>query len=186
MVAASRKKNTGPKPNVANRRSDRKVSGTKGRKPTGRQDYNETRNQKYKELEEYRESVKDRARSYYRSKNPLKESKLKNGPLIDGVDREVVGPSGKPRVAKCYTMNEASVSVGRSGLTFKKWVSEGILPEPIFSDTTYGWRLFLSEELKSIASVLYKHECEFAYLTRNHTDTIERLHDAVSSARRKL
>jgi hypothetical protein len=68
-------------------------------------------------------------------------------------------------------------------LTVKRWVTEELIPEPVFEDTVYGYKQFLSSEVRVIADELRKHEEKYAYLTSGHSDVVERIHARIEVVR---
>ena len=82
-----------------------------------------------------------------------------------------------------YTVPEAAKALGRSDLTFRKWIQEDLIPEPILRDVIRGYRLYSQGELQSIARVLAEHEQEFAYYAVRHEATRHRMFQHVQAYR---
>lgn len=91
---------------------------------------------------------------------------------MPGVDREVIaGDMDHPMVANTYTIPEAARALGKSELTFKRWLADDLVPEPVLVDTVRGYRHYSAGELSVIATVLARHEREFSYYTTKHEET---------------
>lgn len=144
---------------------------------------NRRRRRKYSRDATYREVVKKSQREYYRNHRALEPSKLINGLLAEGVQREVHGRKIDPFVTEAFTMSEAGTALGKTLLTMRTWLGNGILPPCVLKDTSFGYNQLSKEELEIIAVVVADHEREYAYLRRNHTATIERLHSALAEYR---
>lgn len=82
-------------------------------------------------------------------------------------------------------MREAAEALGRTILTFKKWVREGTIPPPIYEDTSYGYLHYSEGELQTIARVLARHFETYDYLHKTHNDTIHRIWQSLEAYRRK-
>lgn len=103
---------------------------------------------------------------------------------MPGVDREVItGEMDHPVVANTYTVPEAARALGKSELTFKRWLSEDLVPEPVLVDTVRGYRHYSAGELAVMATVLAIHEREFSYYTTKHEETRHRLMQNVQGYR---
>lgn len=95
---------------------------------------------------------------------------------MDGMDH--------PVSANAYTLPEAARALGRSELTFKRWVSEDLIPGPVLLDVVRGYRHYSEGELKVIARELAVHEKEFSYYTVKHVRTRENIMQAMEGYRR--
>jgi hypothetical protein len=84
-----------------------------------------------------------------------------------------------PTVVEAFTVPEAARALGRTELTFKRWIEDDLVPEPILQDTTRGYRQYSIGELRAMARVLAEHETEYKYYATTHTLTRERLMQAV-------
>lgn len=80
-------------------------------------------------------------------------------------------------------MPEAARALGKSELTFKRWVADEMIPAPILTDTVRGYRHYAEAELHSIANVLAQHEREFSYYARQHRATRQAIINVVNAAR---
>lgn len=87
------------------------------------------------------------------------------------------------QVHEVYTIPEAAAALGKALLTLKRWIQQGIVPEPVVTDTVKGHKHYTKGELQSIARILIEHEAEYTYLKQTHTDTVSRLHEVVSAYR---
>lgn len=87
------------------------------------------------------------------------------------------------QVHEVYTIPEAAVALGKALLTLKRWIKQGIVPEPIVTDTVKGHKHYTKGELQTIARILIEHENEYTYLKLDHTDTVSRLHEVVTAYR---
>ena len=127
--------------------------------------------------------MKESQRAYYRGHRELARSVLADGVLVDGVDREVIADGIDPTVIEAYTLNEAGQALGKTLLTLRTWVVNGILPRCVLKDTTFGYQQFSRGELDVIAEIVAEHEQQYAYLRKNHVTTIERLWSALATYR---
>jgi len=172
------------------RREEGKRGGVVGRgarpnpQAKGGADHNETRRKLYATDPEYADKQRRAARDAYRKENPLGPSKLTNGLLLAGTQREVIaGDMDHPVTVVTYTIPEAARALGKSELTFKRWIQEDLMPEPILMDTTRGYRHYSAGEVTVMANVLARHEREFAYYTAKHELTKHALLQAVQGYR---
>jgi hypothetical protein len=130
----------------------------------------------YRDDPEYAEKQRRAARDAYRKENPLAPSKLVAGLLLPGLQREVIaGDMEYPVNTVTYTLPEAARALGKSELTFKRWVSEDLIPGPILVDTLRGYKNYSAGELTVLAQELARHEREFSYYTKQHTATRHRI-----------
>lgn len=115
------------------------------------------------------------------SKQP---SAIQHGLLTEGQTREVYHEDmDHPVTARTYTLPEAAKALGRTELTFKKWLAEDMIPEPLLRDTIRNYRMYSEGELQAIANVLVEHEREFSYYTSKHEVTRHRIFQAVQAHR---
>lgn len=106
------------------------------------------------------------------------------GQLLEhGTDKEVRVNGGPVQVHEVYTVPQAARALGKAVLTLKRWIREGIVPEPVAVDTVSGWDHYTSGELQSIARILIAHDGEYTYLKKNHVTTVDRLHESVAEYR---
>lgn len=87
------------------------------------------------------------------------------------MDRPSVESRDRPVVVEVYTIPEAAKALGRTELTFKRWIAEDLIPEPILIDSVRGYRHYSVGELRVVAGILARHEREFSYYTRKHSHT---------------
>lgn len=132
----------------------------------------------------YASKVKQAARETYRKDHPLEASKLANGLLTSGTQREVYTEEmDHPVYVETFTVPEAARALGRSEIGLKRWLTDGIVPPPILLDTVRNYRHYSVGELSVIARVLREHEDEFKYLTVKHTPTIHTLWQGIQAYR---
>lgn len=94
--------------------------------------------------------------------------------------------SSRPLYVATYTIPEAARALGKTELTLKKWIEEGMVPEPTLHDTARNYRQYAQPELEAIAAVLVLHAVEFSYYAKNHIGTRDRIFADVSRARRRV
>jgi len=124
------------------------------------------------------------SRDTYRKQHPLPASKISRGLLHAGVQREVfVEGMDHPVYAETYTVPEAAKALGRSMLSLKKWINDGIIPPPVLQDTSKGFKQYSAGELEVIRRHVALHEREFAYLTNKHDVTIHTIWQAMQAYR---
>lgn len=78
-----------------------------------------------------------------------------------------------------YSVPVTADALGRTKLSIKKWIRDGIIPPPVWRDTSRNFLHYTVGELSTIARVLAEHESSFVYLSTKHTSTIEALWEAV-------
>lgn len=163
-------------------------SGSRGAHPGAKatEDRNEARRKLYATDTDYAERQRRAARESYRKDNPLAPSKLSGGLLAPGTQREVIaGEMDHPVVVETYTVPEAAHALGKSELTFKRWIAEDLIPEPVLTDTTRGYKHYSAGELRVIARELASHEREYAYYTVKHDMTRQRIMQSLEGFRRR-
>lgn len=144
--------------------------------PPPKPDHNELRRKQYASDPSYAERQRELARNTYRKARPLSPSKLASGLLHAGTLREVTAQDMEyPQTVECFTIPEAAKALGKTELTVKRWIEEDLLPEPVLSDTTRGYRQYSLGELTIVARVLAVHEREFSYYANTHTQTREQI-----------
>lgn len=129
--------------------------------------------------------MKTSQRAYYKGTRTLEPSTLEGGVLKDGVEREVFvdGDTEEPVVVESYTLRETAAALDKSLLTIRSWMNNGIIPPCVLADTTCGYRHYSRGELEILAELVAEHECNYAYLRTNHTETIQRISDAFAAHR---
>lgn len=152
------------------------------------QDRNNTRRELYDSDVDYAEEQRRAARAHYYSRRDKVDSDLAaEGRLLkEGIDKEVVvhlDDGDIIQVHEVYSIPEAADALGKALLTLKRWIQQGIIPEPVVTDTVKGHKHYTKGELQSIARILIEHENEYTYLKQTHTDTVDRLHEVVSAYR---
>lgn len=131
-----------------------------------------------------KESVQKSAREYYRRSNPKRDSVLsKRQPLIYGVSKEVIDDDGVLSVKVCYSMPSSASALGKSDVTFKKWLATGLIPEPVHVDAVCSHRQYTLAEIKAMVNVLSRHFETYDYFNKHHTDTISAIKSGVEKAR---
>lgn len=162
------------------------TQGSAGAKfdPEAIENRNETRREKYANDSEFAQKTKQQARNNYRKENPKKNSKLGKGRLlISGVEKEVY-ISGDLYTLIVYTVPRAAAALGKTEVTFKRWIKDKMLPQPIAMDAVKGYKHYTKGELKLISEIIAKHEKDFVYFHTTHTQTIEELWQALEAYRR--
>lgn len=115
---------------------------------------------------------KENSRRYYRKIFPLQPTGLASGPLSRGQSREVIGPGlGTPRVVESFTIPEAAQALGKTPVTIKKWIKDGMLPAPVLEETVRHHKVYSIGEITAIARVLGEHERVYSYYSASHEHT---------------
>ena len=83
-----------------------------------------------------------------------------------------------------YTVPKAAEALGKTTLTFKRWIKDQMIPPPVLQDTVHGYQHYSEGELELIARILAEHQREFDYFHATHTHTVERLWQAIDGYRR--
>lgn len=145
----------------------------------------EARRERYRLQKEFREIAKRRSHVCYRNKNPKKESKIKHGLIISGKEKEVykVGSPSTVYKLEVYTVIGAAKALGKTTLTFKKWIRKGIVPAPLLRCTIFRYKHYTIEEVQSIANILRIHEKEYDYIHHSHDSLVRDIHKAVEIVR---
>lgn len=89
----------------------------------------------------------------------------------------------EPYTVRCYTVPEAAKALGKDTLTFKRWIKEGMIPEPVLTDTSRGYAQYSVGELNVVADVLVQHATEYRYYAKSHDDTRLRLLEELEAYR---
>lgn len=146
--------------------------------------HNEMRRLMYKHDADYADRQRELSRRSYRKDNPLPPSPLEGGLLEDGVLREVY-TEGVEEVysTQSYTVPEAARALGKSYITLKRWVRDGLIPAPILRDAHRQHRLYGAGELQEVCRVLAQHGREFSYYAKMHETTRSELFAAVERHR---
>lgn len=151
-----------------------------------REDLNRQRRERYARDEAHRTHIRAMQKQRYRetrAKTPY-EDKLSEGLLTDGVQREVIfDGEDELYVYECYTLREAAEALGRSLLTIRSWIEKEFIPPPVCKGSRPTHQQYTRYELDAIAFVLSEHSKHSKYISSKDTPVIERLHDAVWSAR---
>ena len=148
-------------------------------------DHSQTRRELYRRDAGYREKVKQNSRKTYRRNNPKGENPLaERKPLTEPVLKSLT-PMGQeePFNDYSYTLNQTAAALGKAQLTFKKWVNDKMVPEPIIVDTSHGYQQYLWWEVEAMLEPIADHFDHFDYLHNTHTDTINAIWSAVNEAR---
>lgn len=124
---------------------------------------------------------------YYSRRNKVDSDLAAEGRLLtEGTEKEVIVHLDDGDIIQAhevYSIPEAADALGKALLTLKRWIRQGIIPEPVVTDTVKGHKHYTEGELQSIARILIEHENEYTYLKQTHTDTVARLHEVVSAYR---
>lgn len=150
----------------------------------GNENFNQARRKKYASDPEFADKARQQAREYYRSGHPKQKSKLGRGKLlIDGVQKEV-WLEGASQTLEVYSVPRAAEALGKTVVTFKRWIKDEMVPPPIIEDTVRGHMHYTKGELKVISRIMAQHEKDFSYFHTTHLDTIENLWQALEGYRR--
>lgn len=104
--------------------------------------------------------------------------------MVDGTRREVRhGDDGDPFYEVSFSVNETAAALCKSQLTFKKWIREGIVPEPVYQDSRYGYAQYLQWEVEALVKAVGDHFDYFDYLRVTHEETISAIWAEVFSVR---
>lgn len=79
-----------------------------------------------------------------------------------------------------YSIPKAAEALGRTKLSLKKWIRDGIIPPPIWKDVSRGFDQYTVGELSVIARVLVEHQSSFVYVSVKHTATIGAIWNALT------
>ena len=150
-----------------------------------RKDNDEVRRQLYRNNAEYREKAKLSSRETYRRNNPKGENPLKHRvPLTEAVYKTVEHvEGGEPFEERSYSLNQTAAALGKSQLAFKRWVKDGIMPEPEYVDSSHRYQQYLVWEVEAAIQPIADHFEVFDYLHSTHEDTISNIWNAVMKAR---
>jgi hypothetical protein len=105
--------------------------------------------------------------------------------LWDGVDKEVfVDGMDHPVTAQVYTMPEAARALGKSALTFKRWVKDRLIPPPVLQDTVNGYRHYSRGEMDIICELIHQNSNDYSYVTAANDSLIHSLWQRLEHYRR--
>lgn len=108
---------------------------------------------------------------------------LRKGLLLLPQLRELRTPRGRIENIYSFTIPESAKALGKSELTFKRWIADGMVPRPILVDTVRGYSHYSEAELHSIANELIRHEREFSYYAKQHRSTRAAINHRVNETR---
>lgn len=145
---------------------------------------NRKRRVQYASDPEYAAKTKQASIDYYRKDHPLPPPLLAHGLLTVGQEKQLYTLNREVRYettgyVECYSIPKAAEALGRTELSIKKWLREGILPPPIWFDVDRGFKRYTVGELRTIASVIAQHEGNFVYISARHTETVSALWRAI-------
>lgn len=72
-----------------------------------------------------------------------------------------------------------------SQLGFKRWIKDGLLPEPIYVDTSFAYKHYLLWEIEAIIPVLQEHYDTYDYFHKTQDETISKIWRALNIARQE-
>jgi len=90
---------------------------------------------------------------------------------------------GDPFNERAYTMTQAASAVGKSLVTFRRWITDGIIPEPEYEDTSHKYVQYLHWEIEALIGPIADHFDKFDYLHTKHEDQIHAIWRALDMAR---
>jgi hypothetical protein len=91
--------------------------------------------------------------------------------------------AGRSASLESFSLAEAAEALGRSLITFRKWIQHNLIPAPLFKDVVKGNFCYTIQEIEAIAAGLVEHERSFVYLGVTHRASIARIRRAVDEAR---
>lgn len=128
--------------------------------------------------------MKQKSREVYRKKvatrKPIRGASLSKNPKC----KEVADSKGNVFNEEVFSIPEAAEALGKSLLTFRRWVAEGLIPPPILHCVSRNYDHYSKGEIEVIAKGLAAHYKELHYLHSTHTETINRICQAVEGLRR--
>lgn len=132
----------------------------------------------------YAKRTKQASLDFYRKDHPLPPPLLADGLLIDGEERLLYTINDNVRYetsgyVSCFSVPKAAEALGRTELSIKKWIRDGILPPPIWRDVSRGFKRYTVGELQVIAAEIAKHESSFVYISVRHTETVTAIWGAI-------
>jgi hypothetical protein len=89
-----------------------------------------------------------------------------------------------PTTVEAYTIPLAAAALGKTELTFKRWIEDDLIPVPILKDTVRGYRHYSVGEVQIMANVLSEHEREYTYYSTRHEHTKQQLMQLIYAWRR--
>lgn len=88
-----------------------------------------------------------------------------------------------PVLVESFTITQAAEALCKSESTLRRWIQEGVFPEPVLEDSSRHYYVYSIGELQVIARILHNHEKSGSYLTRSDSVTINELLQAVQGYR---
>ena len=178
MVARrQRSKNEKPRQSVKRR-------GEKMQKAKRSPDRNQRRRLLYASDPAYRARVLRRQREHYSRTRGSQESKLKDGVLCRGIQREIdVDGLDDIVVLESYTLRQTGDALGRSILTIRTWIKNGIIPEPFCTEAATGYKVYARFELDVMAEILADHETHSQYVSADNEELVGEFHECVEAVR---
>lgn len=73
-----------------------------------------------------------------------------------------------PAVVETFSIIEAAEAIGRTPLTFRRWIDRDMVPAPYLREEGNRPCVYSRGELEVMAAVLAKHKEDFQYLCEKH------------------
>lgn len=147
-------------------------------------DRSKQRRAKYADDPVHAEKTRSENRTRYQDAHPRPASRLANGLLARGSQREIFSDDlDHPVTRETYTIPEAAEALGKSLATLRRWIAADKVPAPFYWETTRQTRVYTEGEVQVLQGFIARHEDQFVYLGSQHTHVIESLHQAVHAYR---
>ena len=88
-----------------------------------------------------------------------------------------------PESVETFTIPEAAAALGRSLSTIRRWIDSDRIPPPYLTDVARDYKVYSVGELRTMATIIGRHEREFMYLVAENTYVIQELHQAIHAYR---
>lgn len=85
-----------------------------------------------------------------------------------------------------FTVGEAAEALGKTELTFRRWIEKDLVPAPYLVDANGRAKVYSKGELEVIARVLARHSEEFQYLCEKHEHVRHNMHQHMQAYRTTL
>jgi hypothetical protein len=136
----------------------------------------------------HRELIKVRMRRRYRKRVAFERfagNRNKHSIATLAVDYPIALPSGV-RVCKGMKLSRVAYILEVDLTTFKRWLSRGLVPAPIFRVEGRTFSVYLVEEVHALADVIGEHLQYFAYYRADHAATQATVLAALTKVRSQI
>ena len=90
-----------------------------------------------------------------------------------------------PVVSEVYTVPETAKALGKTVLTVKRWIKDGMLPPPVLADTVNGYRHYSRGELEIVCDLLASYAKDYSYIVGTNNPFVHSVWQRLEAHRRR-